>query len=385
MPIVLPLRVNLPAETTEGCIVSEQRPSDSPIDIAQKALSDAASPKASDTSPVVTLITGASGFIGHHLVTALAGGVDGLTPSPSSVTRQVHVLSRHPEPMFEGVPAGAVTAHELDLMDDDAVDRLLDEIRPTELFHLAWFNGDSASRYSDPKNFDWVSIAENLVESFARHGGRRAVLTGSCIEYGPAGGVLSEDRQADPDTVYGRCKLDAGERALAVGDDFDDLSVAVARIFFVLGRHEDRARLVPHIINQLLKGEAAELSEGSQRRDYMHAWDVALGLIAIADSAVTGFVNLGMGTSVPVIELSQEVGLAVGRPDLLWFGSRPGGADAAAEITADISKLTSATNWAPTLDLAQACADVVKWWTAELGTSAVGDATSGQPAHDSVA
>jgi nucleoside-diphosphate-sugar epimerase len=316
---------------------------------------------------VVTVVSGATGFLGRHLVAALAGSLDGLSPSTSTTNRRVHVLSSRADPVFEGVDPSAVTAHQVDLNDAGAVTELIHELQADELFHLAWFNGESAGRYSDPVNHDWVAIAEHLVDSFAAAGGRRAIVAGSCIEYGPEGGVLAEDGPVDPDTVYGRCKLDAGLRALAVADDFPELSVAVARIFFVLGRYEEPNRLVPHIIRQLLNGEPAELSAGTQRRDYMHAWDVALGLIAVADSPIEGYVNLGMGEAVQVKELSEMIGDAVGRPDLLWFGARPGGADTAEEITADISRISSATNWRPSLDLTSASADVVKWWTKQLG------------------
>ncbi len=318
------------------------------------------------SSPVVTVITGGTGFLGRHLVAAVAGSLGGLTPSDSAIEREVHVLSSSPDPQFEGLVANAITSHQVDLNNAEAVSAIMNQLKPTELFHLAWFNGESASRYSDPVNHDWVAIAEHLVQSFAEAGGRRAVIAGSCIEYGSEGGVLVEDGPVDPDTVYGRCKLDAGLRSLAVAEDFPQLTVAVARIFFVLGRFEDPNRLVPHIIRQLLNNDTAELSAGTQRRDYMHAWDVALGLIAVADSTIEGHVNIGMGSPVQVKELSEAIGESVGRPDLLWFGARAGGADTAEEITADISRISTETNWKPTLDLEAASADVVNWWTRQI-------------------
>lgn len=323
-----------------------------------------------DTAAATTLITGATGFLGRHLVAALAGHLRGLPPAESRRARRIHIVSSRAYPVFEGVDPAAVTTHHTDLTDGTAVERLVDEIRPDELFHLAWFNGASADRYADPANHDWVAVTEHLVESFARAGGRRAIVAGSCIEYGPEGGSLSEGRRADPDTVYGRCKLDAGLRALAIGDEYPGLAVAVARIFFVLGRYEEPNRLVPYIISQLLAGEPAELSSGTQERDYLHAWDVALGLIAVADSPLTGHVNIGRGEAISVKELAQLVGTAVGRPDLLWFGARPGGPDSAEVITADISLITDRTEWRPQLDLKDAAADVVNWWSAQLGTSA---------------
>lgn len=317
----------------------------------------------------VTLVTGATGFLGRHLLAALKGGLEGLPTPDTSTRRSIHIITTQTDSTFEGVENEAIGTHRVDLRDRDAVTQVIDELRPSELFHLAWFNGESANRYDDPANYDWVGITEHLVDCFARAGGRRAVLTGSCIEYGSDGGVLSESSPARPDTVYGRCKLDAGLRALEVAERHDHLTVTVARVFFVLGRFEEPNRLVPYIVRQLLNGHTAELSAGTQRRDYVHAWDVALGLIALADHGLPGYVNIGMGTSISVRELSQMIGETLGRSDLLWFGARPGGQDRASEITADIGRITSSTNWKPRLDLASAAADVVTWWTAQLGTS----------------
>ncbi len=161
---------------------------------------------------------------------------------------------------------------------------------------------------------------------FARAGGRRAVLTGSCIEYGSDGGVLSESSPARPDTVYGRCKLDAGLRALEVAERHDHLTVTVAGSSSSSDDSKNPTDSFLTSSRQLLNGHTAELSSGTQRRDYMHAWDVALGLIALADRDLPGYVNIGMGASISVRELSQMIGETLGRSDLLWFGARPGGA-----------------------------------------------------------
>lgn len=336
-------------------------------DTAYSATPEDSSTSGDDVTRLVTVVSGATGFLGRHLVAAIAGSLEGLPPSSSTVVRELHVLSSQSDPVFEGVDPAAVTAHQVDLNDGAAVHELMKQLAADELFHLAWFNGESANRYADPTNHDWVEIAEHLVEGFAAAGGRRAIVAGSCIEYGPRAGLLSEEEEANPDTVYGRCKLDAGLRALAVGDDFPSLTVAVARIFFVLGRFEEPNRLVPYIIRQLINGEPAELSAGTQRRDYMHAWDVACGLIAVADSSLEGHVNLGMGESVEVRQLSEMVGHALRRPDLLRFGARAGGADTADEITAETGRIASATDWHPTLSLQAASADVVTWWAKQLG------------------
>lgn len=315
----------------------------------------------------ITLITGATGFVGRHLVAALAGHLEGLPPARPRRPRRIHAVCGTTDSRFDGVDPAAVTAHRVDLTDGLAVQALMETVRPHELFHLAWFNGESADRDADPANFDWVAASENLVEAFARAGGRRAITAGSHREYGSGGGVLAEHELADPDTVYGRCKLDAGFRALTLSAEYDHLSVAVARLFSVLGRFRDPDRWVSTIIEPVLGGQPAELALRGPRRDYLHAWDVALGLIALAESDLTGFVNIGRGRSADAEEVALTIGHALGRPDLLWFGSRSERSGGADEFTADVTRITRATGWQPLLDLPAAADDVVRWWSSELG------------------
>lgn len=318
----------------------------------------------------ITLVTGATGFLGRHLVAALAGHLDGLPPAEHRRARRVHIVSRVADPRFDGVETGAVTTHQVDLTDAPAVEVLMQSVRPDELLHLAWFDGESTDRSADPAHFDWVAVSEHVIDAFARAGGRRAVTVGSCHEYGPGGGVRAEYGPVDPDTVYGRCKLDAGLRVLGIGSAYDHISVAVARVFFVLGRFGDPERLVPGIVEQVLQGQPAELAMRGPRRDYLHAWDVALGLIALAESELNGFVNIGRGRAVEVEELALTIGHALGRPDLLWFGSRPRRRDDPEEFTADIARITRATGWRPLLDMPAAVADATTWWSQALSVPA---------------
>ena len=305
------------------------------------------------------LITGASGFVGRNLLPLLSPTGDDEQPE-----FEVHATSsRH----IDNIPD--VHWHQVDLTDDEAVNALMASVRPEALIHLAWFNGESASRYEDERNNEWVGITENLVKSFAANGGRRAVVTGSVIEYGAQNGVIDESCVAEPVTAYGRCKLEATNRVMALSDADPQLSVCVARPFFLLGPHEERARLVPTVATQLLRGEPAELSAGTQRRDYIHATDVASAILALLDSDVEGPVNVGRGQSISVRELAELVAAQIGREDLLWFGARGAGGDAGEELTADITKLTEATGWKPAYDMESAAGQIVGWWREQLASA----------------
>lgn len=298
------------------------------------------------------LITGASGFVGRNLLPLVTA---------DTCDFEVHAISSKQDSSYPGVHW-----HQVDLTDADQLRDLMQDVAPDALIHLAWFNGESASRYEDERNHDWVGVTEDLVRSFAESGGKRAVVTGSVIEYGAQNGVISETTKPEPVTTYGRCKLEATNRVLALGTEYEELSVCVARPFFLLGPHEERARLVPTVATQLLRGEPAELSAGTQRRDYIHAADVASALLALVNSDLEGPVNIGRGVSISVRNLAELVAAQIGREDLLWFGSRSAGADAGDELTADISLISSRTSWKPAYDMVSASAQIVGWWREQL-------------------
>lgn len=298
------------------------------------------------------LITGASGFLGSNLLPLVTA---------ESCDYEIHAISSKRDTDYPGV-----LWHQVDLTAPDEVKALMDEVKPEVLIHLAWFNGESASRYEDERNHLWVEITEGVVEAFAKAGGKRAVVTGSIIEYGPQDGPIPETATPTPTSTYGRCKVEATNRVIALGEKYDSLSTCIARPTFLLGPHEETARLVPTVATQLLRGEPAELSSGTQRRDYIHAADVASALVALVDSDVTGPVNVGRGESISVRELAELIAGEIGREDLLWFGKRAAGGDAGDDLVADISLITSKTDWKPAYDMASAVSQIVEWWKEQL-------------------
>ena len=63
-----------------------------------------------------------------------------------------------------------------------AVDALLEAARPTHLLHFAWIATPGLYWHSE-ENYRWLSASQHLLAAFARGGGVRAVMAGSCAEY----------------------------------------------------------------------------------------------------------------------------------------------------------------------------------------------------------
>ncbi len=145
-------------------------------------------------------------------------------------------------------------------------------------------------------------------------------------------------------------KLAATNYALAYGPR-RGLRVRVARLFGVYGSGEQAHRLFPTLLKNLRAGAPVPLSDGLQRRDFIHVDDVCEGLVRL--SAVGGhedglLVNLGTGVALRVRDVARWIAAAVEADEsLLRFGARersPGDADL---IVADVTRLRQTLGWVP--------------------------------------
>jgi nucleoside-diphosphate-sugar epimerase len=297
------------------------------------------------------LLTGASGFIGHHAVAPLvARGYE------------VHAVSSR-----EAKPAGdGVVWHRADLLADGAAKGLLDRVRPSHLLHLAWYVVPG-KLISAPENFAWVPASLDLVRRFAEQGGERVTVCGSGYEYDWRYGYCSEElTPAVPNTVYGACKQALQLQLMAFASQAQ-LSAAWGRVFFLYGPNEHPDRLVSSVIRSVLRKEPARCSHGRQIRDYLHVQDVAEGLVALLDSPVAGPVNVSSGEATTLREIVLTIGRLLERPDLIALGAIPARANDTPLVVGDNTRMTTATGWSPRHDLESGLRQTIEWWQRQGG------------------
>jgi nucleoside-diphosphate-sugar epimerase len=292
------------------------------------------------------LLTGATGFIGRHAIAPLiAKGYE------------VHAVSSRPAARA----ADAVQWHTADLLDEDAVQRLLAGVRPTHLLHLAWYV-EAGLFWTSPENARWLAASLALLQHFREHGGRRAVMAGTCAEYDWSHGVCFESlTPLRPTTPYGSCKNALGE-ALCRHGVGEGLSTAWGRVFFLYGPGEPAPRLVPSVIRALSLGETARCTHGRQVRDYLHASDAASAFVALLDSAVEGPVNIASGNPVTIREVVLAAAECLGAADRVEFGALPAPANEPSMLVADVRRLSEEVGWRPSIGLADGMGQVVRAW-----------------------
>ncbi len=286
------------------------------------------------------LLTGATGLIGRATARALV-----------QAGHEVLAVSR------SGAALPGTTAIACNLLDSTDRCRLVAQAGAEHLMHLAWHDGPK-DRWVSPVNLDWMVATIALVQEFGRAGGTRAVCAGSCAEYDWSVSELSETSPLAPATPYGATKAGTGLALCAVAPELG-LLMAWARIFFVYGPDEPVGRLFGDLMHGLRTGTPVPCSDGLQERDFLHVDDLALALVELLASDVSGPINIASGTTLPVRDLIGEVARQFGRPDLIRFGARARPTNDPPRLAADVTRLTREVGFTPRYDLLSGVAAVL--------------------------
>jgi nucleoside-diphosphate-sugar epimerase len=307
------------------------------------------------------LVTGAAGFIGRS----------SLAPLREAGYEVCAVLSARPD---QGDRAGEVPpdldVRHADLTDPAAVDALLEEVQPTHLLHFAWIATPGLYWHSE-ENYRWLSASRYLLAAFARRGGQRAVMAGSCAEYDWSRVAVCRERsspladEGGTATPYAACKI-AMQRSLEEYGGTHGLSSAWGRIFFQYGPGEHRDRLIASVIVSLLAGREARCTHGRQIRSFLHVDDVGAAFAALLGSPVQGPVNVGSGERIAIADVLQRLADDIGRPELLKLGARPAPPGEPAVLVPDVDRLSAEVGWSPRRPLDEGLQETVRWWRARL-------------------
>lgn len=290
------------------------------------------------------LLTGAGGFVGRQVSEAL-------------ITRgfEVHAVSQRER------TDDRLTWHTVDLLDSTSLEDLVAGLRPTRLIHLAWYT-EPGEYWQSQQNLAWLKASVKLLESFARHGGERVVLAGTCAEYDWNYGYCVEDTTpCKARSLYAAAKLALHDVATAFARTAD-LRVAWARIFFPFGPYEHPERLVPSVIRALLEGNRAACSDGEQIRDFVYVRDAANALVALLDHEFCGDVNIASGRPVLLKDLVNLIADKLNARNRVDFGRRARQGSEPPLLLADVSRLKDVIGWAPSYDLDTGIEETIAWW-----------------------
>jgi UDP-glucuronate 4-epimerase len=310
------------------------------------------------------VVTGAAGFIGSHLVEALAGrgdeviGIDNFDPFYIRRLKERNLREIGQRPGF--------CFHELDMLEVEPVARLL--TADSVLVHLAAKAGVRPS-IADPVGYARANVTGTaaVLEAGRRAGVERVVFGSSSSVYGDSTPApFQEDAIAvEPVSPYAATKR-ASELLVHALASLHGFRVACLRFFTVYGPRQRPDLAIHSFARRMVQGQPLTLfGDGTQSRDYTFCDDIVAGVLAAVDWTATAppgmdIFNLGGNHPVPLKTLVATLSAALGiEPIVQWAPMQPGDVQ---RTWADLTKSARVLGYAPRTRLEDGVARFVTWF-----------------------
>jgi UDP-glucose 4-epimerase len=309
---------------------------------------------ANQNRPRKVLITGGAGFVGSHLIRALAaeGRRRIVVVDNESLGHPGHIADLDIEYVLG------------DIADEPLMRRLLEGAH--EVIHLA-----ADTRVMDSIADPAHNFATNVAGTFglllaARDAGVERFVnasTGGAI-LGERTPPIDEEMAAMPLSPYGAAKLAVEGYCSAFQGAYGlaTVSLRFSNIYGPLSRH--KGSVVAHFFRAILNGEPVTIyGDGTQKRDFLFVGDLVRGIVQALDSRETGVFQLGFGEPTTINELVEAIRAVVGPDRRLEVAHADFRAGEVRDTWCNIGKARAALGFAPSTQLAEGLAKTWKWFT----------------------
>lgn len=310
-----------------------------------------------------TLVTGAAGFAGAHLLKYLSHARPG---------QPLHGWSRTSERSSDG--RAGVEWSGVDLRDAGAVDRAVAAVAPAEIYHLAGASHAGAS-WKDPMACLDIHVrgTHHLLEAVRAHAPAcRVLVVSSGMIYRPADHAVDEAAALGPVSPYALSKLAEDQLALHAAVQ-DGLDVVVARPFNHIGPGQAPTFAASSFALQIAEIETGAtpptISVGNLEaaRDITDVRDVVAAYAALMRSGRTGAAyNVCRGVTVRMSELlDQLLSLSRSRVSLAQDTARLRPNDVPF-LAGSPQRIHTETGWTAGIPLTETLTDLLNHWRQAL-------------------
>jgi UDP-glucose 4-epimerase len=269
-------------------------------------------------------ITGGTGYIGSHCAALFSEQghevtlYDNLHNSERDVVDRLQTLSKNPISFVEG-----------DIRDEALLLQSLKSSKADVVLHCAGLKSISES-FAEPDLYYSVNVGglKSLTQAMSQSGVKKIIFSGSANVYGqPAALPITEEARTNPQSPYGKTKLESEHILKVLTEQDPQVSVVVLRYFNPVGAHHsgligENPKGIPNnlmpILCQVASGKREILKiygndyatpDGTAIRDYIHIEDLAeahLGALnLISNTQGFNLFNIGSSREASVLEMVQ--------------------------------------------------------------------------------
>lgn len=308
------------------------------------------------------LVTGINGFVGKYLAKIL--------PTYFSSCK-IDLFGTYFGENNIDTGLESICLHKLDITNKCEVDRIISEIKPDLLFHLAGQSSVGLS-WKNPKLTMDVNVGGtiNLLEAMKEYNkDGRILIVGSSEQYGKVGNVaISEEYRLNPQNPYAVSKSSQEQIAQLYANAYH-MSIVMTRSFNHIGPMQEPIFVVSDWAKQI-----AEIEKGTKepllkvgnidvKRDFTDVRDIVKAYILLIEKGVSGSVyNVGFGTAICLKDILAEL-ISCSRVKIDYIIDKDKLRPVENEvIQCDNTKIRELCSWKPDYNIKDTLLDVLNYW-----------------------
>lgn len=302
------------------------------------------------------IITGATSFIGLHLVNKLI-----------KEKWKVYAIVRRGSSKATLLPNSEQIENIYLNMDEySQMGEFIKE--PCDVYvSLAW-NGTRGKEREDAKRQENnYRCSMHALKGIKEIGCKIVIGAGSQAEYGPMQDKVNEETVCQPNTEYGIWKLKYYEDGMAFCKNHG-ISFKEPRFFSLYGKDDNENTMILSILDDMMNNSPCRLTECIQLWDFLYIEDAVDGVFKLMNvPCADGAYNFGTGDIRPLKEFIMEMYQITHSTSPLLFGAVPYPSTGMVNVCPDINKLKIQTGWKAETAFADGIREIIKYKIAIRG------------------
>ncbi len=300
------------------------------------------------------IVTGGAGFIGSMVCRLLVERGEDVVVIDSL---------RNGKPELIQALGPQARLFEADIRDTDAVRKIIKDVKPRGLCHLAAIHFIPYCNKYPLEALDInVKGTLSVLEACKIEPPDMVVIASTAAVYGISDEPNLETDIPAPLDIYGISKYTCEYLGQLYSANTEQPCIA-ARIFNAIGPNETNPHIVPELINQLIRGQTTvSLGNLEPRRDYIDTRDLAAALISALDYKQDGFdvFNVGTGNEYSVKDIVEMCEQIIDRKIKIEQSSRLVRKVDRMHLCANFNKIHQATGWKPKIKIQDTLRELVE-------------------------
>jgi len=305
------------------------------------------------------LITGATGFIGSHIIPILI-----------EQGYEVYSLERYVTGRYVLGQRRDVKTVFGDLKEYFTIKRILREVQPDAVIHLAAVSPVAYS-YDHPQevieaNFlGTVNLAESCLREVPHF--KHFLFASTSETYGNGPSPKTEETPQNPNSPYAVSKVACEKYLLYMRDAFD-FPMTILRNFNTYGRKNNTHFVVERTIVQMLRGKIVRLGDPTPVRDFEYVDDHVNSYLTCLDNpkAKGEIFNFCTGRGVSVKQLVNQISEFIDFNGEVIWDTIPARPLDIKELVGSYSKAKQALNWSPKFTPEEGLRLTINFWRSKL-------------------